>query len=288
MRFAWPAVAGLILLSAAAGCATWDLPASPAEFNLPMPSADTHAVVYETAFIRWPGNEGDVLWKEVDEQFLPPHLRQELAANGLRAGILSDPLPEAIRNSLDASSDPLAVITDQNAVPGAEVLTRRERRQCPARSREEIEVLPPGEEQRIVLFNELGRVRAISFEQPRGYLRLNLAAVGDGRVQIELVPVIEFGKPKQRVIGGQNAYRVEVRRELEEFASLAIASTLRSGQTLVLTATTDKKGLGAIFFADRFEAEQDRLLLLFRIAEAGPDELFAPRREQEPLVTPLR
>jgi hypothetical protein len=256
-----------------------------------MPEVGSNAVVYETAFIRWPGKSGqdeDELWKVLDEQFLPPHIRHELAANGLRAGILSDPLPEAVRNSLDASSNPLAVITDQNAVPGSEVLTRRERRQSPAGAREEIEVLPPSDGQRVVLFNEVGRVRAISFEQPRGYLKLKLEPLGDGRVRIDSVPVMEFGEPKQRIIGGQNAYRVEVRAEREEFASLAIGTTLLPGQTLVLTATDEKKGLGGTFFADRFEAEQDRLLLLLRIAETGVDELFAPRREQEPLVTPIR
>lgn len=289
-QFGWLALA-VALLPILSGCASWDLPENPAEFRLPMPEVGSNSIVYETAFIRWAGKtdgEEDVLWQEVDEQFLPPDVRHALTSNGLRVGVLSGPLPEAIRNSLEASSDPLAVITDQNAVPGAEVLTKRERRQSPAGALEEIEVLPPNDGTRIVLFNEAGRIRALPFDQPRGFLKLTLEPVADGRMKIELIPVMEYGVPKQRIIGGQNAYRVEVRREREEFANLGVHSILGPGQTLVMTATDEKKGLGGTLFADRFEAEQDRLLLLLRMTETGVDDLFAPHREHEPLVTPLR
>lgn len=290
MRCAWHAVA-VVILDSALGCATWDLPTSPAEFKLPVPNAGANAVVFETAFVRWPGDPAEnanSLWQSLDEQFLPPNLRQQLAANGLRVGIISDPLPESIRKSLDATRDPLAVITDQNASPGAEVLTRRERRQCPSGSREEIEVLPLSEGRRVILFNDFGRIRAKPFDQPRGFFQFTVHSVGDGRVRVELLPIVDYGEPRKRVIGGQNVYRLDVRRDREVFESLAISSTLATGQTLLITAAPEKKGLGAAFFANRFEADQDRLLLLLRIAEARRDELFSPHRERGSLVTPLQ
>jgi hypothetical protein len=144
------------------------------------------------------------------------------------------------------------------------------------------------EGQRVVLFNDFGRVRAKPFEQPRGFFQLTVNGQGDGRVLVELLPVIDYGEPRKRYIGGQNVYRFDVRRDREVFESLAISSTLLLGQTLVITAAPEKKGLGGIFFADRFEADHDRLLLLVRIVEARRDELFSPRRQQESLVTPLQ
>ncbi len=289
MRFSWHA-AVILILNSALGCATWDLPTSHPDWKLPIPNAGANSVVFETAFVRWPGEpaeEANSLWQSLDEQFLPPNLRQQLAANGLRVGIISDPLPESIRKSLDATRDTLAVITDQSASPGAEVLTRRERRNCPSGSREEIEVLPLSEARRVVLFNDSGHIRAEKFDQPRGFLRFTVQSLSDGRVQVELQPVIDYGEPRQRIIGGQNAYRFDVRRDQQVFESLAISATLAPGQTLVMTVAPEKKGLGAVFFADRFEAGQDRLLLLLRIAESRRDELFSPSQQHESLVTPL-
>jgi hypothetical protein len=281
----------VLALLGVAGCATWDVPVASGELKLPVPNAGSDAVVFETAFIRWSGEEAaatEELWKAVDEQFLPPSLRQELAANGLRAGILSDPIPESIRASLQETSDLLSVITDENASPGAEVLTKRERRTCPSGSREEIEVMPLRDEKRVVLCNDRGRVRAIPFDQPRGFYQLTVRSLGNGSARVELLPTVDFGTPRQRIIGGQNAFRLDVRRDRQVFESLAISPTLGPGKTLVLSGTPEKKGLGAYFFADRFESTEDRLLLLFRIVEAGRDDLFSPHRGRESLVSPTQ
>jgi hypothetical protein len=284
-------IAGVVLLTVALGCATWDVPAPQTELTLPIPAAGADSVVIETAFVRWrtePLDAAQELWRALDEQFLPPNLRQQLAANGLRVGIISDPVPESIRKALDATSDPLSIISDLKATPGAEVLTRRERRQCPSGSHEEIEVLPLRAGRRVVLFNDSGRVRAEQFEKPRGVFHYSLHSLGDGRVRAELRPVIDYGEPRQEIIGGQNAYRFDVRRAQQVCDQLAVSATLAAGQTLVVTATPENKGLGALFFAGRFDSEQDQLLLLLRIAEARHDELFSPRRQRDSLVTPLK
>jgi hypothetical protein len=283
-------IAALIFFLCASGCASWDVPDNSPEWHLPTPKVGNNSVVVETAFIRWPVplGEGDPLWETVDEQFLPPSRRQRLAANGLRIGVLSNPLPEPIRLALDATKDPLTVISDRHATPGAEVLTRRERRNCPSGSVEEIEVLPIVAGRRVLLVQDEGRVRAIPFDQPRGVFRYSLEADGGGRVRVDLRPVIDFGEPKQRVIGGQNAYRFDIRRDQELFDDLAVSAHLVPGQTLVITASPDPKGLGAMFFTSRFEPGDDRLLLLLRIADAQHDELFSPQRDQEALVTPLK
>lgn len=290
---------GLILLwiLQLTACATWHAPESHHEWKLPAPNVGEDSVVFELAFVRWPeasvnhasssDDAASTLWRVLDEQFLTPEAREQLTANGLCVGIISDPLPEGIRTALESTRDPLSVISQQHASPGEELLTRRERRQCPSGSHQEIEVLPLDEARRVVLVHEAGRVRADAFEQPRGFFRLTTRAIGNGRVRVELVPSIDFGEPRQRIIGGQGAYRYDVKRKEQAFESLAVATSLVKGQTLVVTSSKQPKGLGGAFFADRFESTPDRLLLLIRIAGSQQDELFAPTTQQESLVTPL-
>lgn len=272
------------------GCATWDTPESHQEWKLPTPVVSADAITFETAFIRWPHEStktGNDLWHGLDEQCLSPELRQHLAANGLRAGIAGDPLPEAIRLALEETRDPLAIITDQNATPGAEVLTRRERRQCSSGTTIDIEVLPLAEGERVVLFNDLGRVRADRFDQPRGIFRFQPRSLGDGRIRAELRPIIDYGERRQRYIGGQGAYRFDTQREQSSYESLSIPVPLAPGQTLVVTATSEPIGLGAALFADRFDASPDRLLMLIRLAATQQDDLFGNAPRTESLVTPL-
>jgi hypothetical protein len=291
------AAAGVVLAHMV-GCATWHAPETYQEWKLPAPDVGEDSVIFEFAFVRLPGeslgklNEAlpgtDSFWQSLDEQFLSAELRQHLSANGLRVGEISDPLPDSIRIALEATRDPLTVITHENATPGAEILTRREKRQCSSGSLEEVEVLPLRVESRVVLLHEQGRVRAQQFEKPRGFFQLTTKALGDGRVSIELVPVIDFGDPRERILGGQGAYRYDTRRDKQSYDSLKISAALVPGRTLVVTCMSDSKGLGATFFADRFDGSSDQLLMLLRISQSNRDELFSPLSQSDSIVTPLK
>ena len=94
---------------AVAGCAEWDR--QPEHSNqLPPARMSPDAVVLELAFVRLPvADRGsyDAIWSQVDEQHFAPELRKELAANGLRAGVLGQQLPTELRAALDAAASQL-------------------------------------------------------------------------------------------------------------------------------------------------------------------------------------
>ena len=63
------------------------------------------AVVLDVAFVKLPAEDlpsYDEIWNAADEQPLAAELRRELVTNGLRAGIVGQELPAALRQRLDA------------------------------------------------------------------------------------------------------------------------------------------------------------------------------------------
>ncbi len=275
------------------GCATWDAPESHQDWKLPTVMASQDTVTYEMAFLRWsPGQAADSdFWQSADEQFLSVETRQELAANGLRLGVIADPMPASLLRALQATQNPVAVITDQDATAGSEVLTRRERRQISLGTPSDIDVVTPpttGEvTESVVLYSEDGRVRAERFNRPRGYFRLKTRGLGSDGVEFQVIPTVDHGDEKPEIIAGQGIYRSGLRRSQRQYERLAFTTVLKPGRTLVITATEEPRGLGAAWFAGRFGSTEDRLVLLLHLADADRNELFAPSTTRESLVSPL-
>ena len=62
----------------------------------------------EIVFVRFPLGDPEMckqLWTEIDELELPVGLRRSLAANGLRSGVISGPLPDILSKRLTAADD---------------------------------------------------------------------------------------------------------------------------------------------------------------------------------------
>lgn len=283
----------LCSISLLGGCATWDAPESHQDWKLPAMATTQDTLTYEMAFLRWnpvQANDAD-FWQLADEQFLSAETRQQLAANGLRVGMITDPMPASLLRALQATQNPVAVITDQDATVGSEVLTRRERRQISLGTPSDIDVVLPavtGEiTESVVLYTEDGRVRAERFRRPRGYFRLKTRGLGSDGVEFQVIPTVDHGEEKPEIIAGQGIYRSGLRRSQRLYEQLAFTTTLKPGRMLVITATEEPRGLGAAWFADRFGSTDDRLVLLLRLADAERNELFAPNTTRESLVSPL-
>ena len=61
----------------------------------------------EIVFVRSPAGDHEMadLWSSIDEQAIPSSLRSELAANGLRAGIIRGQTPAPLAHKLTAAED---------------------------------------------------------------------------------------------------------------------------------------------------------------------------------------
>lgn len=269
------------------GCASWQ-PQEP-RVQLPAPQAAPNTVACQIAFVQWNAREpehNEQFWAEIDEQFLELEVREALRDNGLRVGLRSGPLPAEIMDKLQSTRDVAKGLMAEKLPRGTDMLYRREARQCRFGIGEVIEVLPECPNMKTFLLNENGHVKVRQRERPRGILLLTPHAQDEGRLRLELVPGLEFGEPQQRVTGNAGMMRYEIQRDQEIFHALAFSALVRPGQTLVVTATDEPKGVGAAFFADRFATQGDRLLMLLYVAR-GRDDLFLPPEQLEPLVTPV-
>ena len=90
----------LLAVLAMAGCTATAL--HKGKSPLCRPSMSPDSVVLEMFFVRFPfGDPGvnDKLWEAIDEQQFTPELRERLARNGFRAGLVAGRCPTSWRNS---------------------------------------------------------------------------------------------------------------------------------------------------------------------------------------------
>jgi hypothetical protein len=272
-----------------AGCATWQKKPEQ-RLQLPPPQVPLDAIVCELAYVQWeprPVEKDQQFWHAVDEQFVPAEVRRRLEENGLRIGLISGTLPAELRDKLAATADPVAALTAEEMPRGVEMLSRREKRQCRLGISELVEVLPERPGPGVVLWREETGVRGAEFDRPRGFFTLTAHSHHDGRLRLELVPGLDYGTPRSRMIGNPGIWRIDVRRDRKLFELLAVDVVVRPGQTLVVTSTPEPKGIGSTFFAHRFASATDQLFLLIRVGSSLRDNLFVGPDELQPLVTPL-
>lgn len=269
------------------GCASWSFDAPPEDRSLPPPRMASDSVVLEVAFVRFDVLDSaleDELWRQVDEQHLPVEVRRRLEQNGIRTGLLGTQLPDVIRSALDQPNDLASLLADEHALSGAPMLMRQHRLQLRAEQPELVALTSQEHDSLVVLLRQEDAVRASRFERAIPQIRITSFPSGDGQVQLEVVPEIEHGETRQRWVGSQGTLILDTGREHTAFDELKFTTRLSPGQTLLLTTTTDQKGLGQQFFGSADPDSHDRVFLLFRLAQTQLDDLFSPDRPHQPLM----
>jgi hypothetical protein len=274
-----PAGTAAIIALVVAGCGQLTTrPDADLASVLPAARAAADSVALEIAFVRTARDGGELgapLWTELDEQHLPAEVRRRLGDNGLRCGLTGTQLPTVLHKLLaerpveevDAGTTELSL--------GGEAAPRPRRVHLRAGQRSEI-VTSATLDEMVILHRDDGALRGESFEQGQCVLVARAYPQGDGRVRLELTPEVQFGRPRQRWVGQEGMFRVETRRDRRVYEPLAIDAYISSGQTLVLAATPEAKGLGRQMFTDPSGNDDWRKLLLIRLAQGPSDDLFAP------------
>ena len=246
--------------------------------QLPSPRMAPDTVVLEVAFIQLPNDAAgeDELWRQIDEQHWPAEVRRRLSDNGLRIGLLGTQMPDTLRSLLDVRAGVVDLLSqggfpEQHGLP-----TFQQRLQVRGGQERKIRITQEALEEMVIVLNEDGAVRARRFEKPQGLLNLCLHPLGDGRVRLELSPEIEYGETRQRWVGGQGQFAQISDRQRCTFDKLRVTTTMAPGQTLIVTATSEAKGLGGHFFAALASDHPTRSAMLVRIAQTQLDDLFAP------------
>lgn len=278
--------ASLMLLVAFGGCSTW----SEATLSeLPLPRMPRDSVVLETTFVRVPPDVDLAgMWNLIDEQHLTVETRQDLAANGLRSGVIGLQFPGELRDLLDQRT-----ASDAEAIASGNVAAMQQQLQSRAGERSVLVVVPKLPDESVVLLSEAGRVSAKrrvtakKFTSGQALVALKTEPLGDGTVELELTPEIKHGDVRHQWVPGSGSFRHDFSRAQFVFEQLRMQTVLSPGQTLLVTSTPKPKGLGALFFASAAELQSERLILLIRLAQTQYDDLFDEAETLEPLATPF-
>jgi hypothetical protein len=267
---------GLLAVLASAGCDT--LPHKGKSPLLP-PQMSSNSVALDMFFVRVPFGDARVngkLWEEIDEQHFAPELRERLARNGFRVGLVSGQMPVELSNLLELSDKPppngdLEGTNVENIDTEPTVVRRHQ--QLPAGQRSEI--IASGVYNELpVLMCESGQLGGQTYRQARGIFSMKSYPQPDGRVRLELTPELYHDEPRQRFVGNQGVLRLEAGQPKRTFDDLAISTDVASGSMLVLSSLASRPGsLGHHFFTEN-NGRLEQKLLVIRLAQTQHNGLF--------------
>jgi hypothetical protein len=264
-----------IALLSVAGCRMVE-PHSVARSPLVPISASPDSITLEVFSAPAPHDDAnfDELWKLVDEQSLPADLRRQLAANGMRAGLVGPSIPDSLAAALKVTdrrvTDDERQLVSMN--PDGGVIMRVVHAQVGKRT----ELAIPHVREEISLLECVdGAARGKTYHKAECRLALRVFNEEAGRVQLELTPELHYGEFKSRVKGSDGMWLWTQERAKRVFHELKLEPRLASGQMFLITSRPERSGsAGHHFFTDASGDKPITMLWVFRVAQATPDSAF--------------
>lgn len=267
------------LALAGAGCAPWSHgPAASSTSLLERAAAPEDHATLEVYFVTLPEGHSaatEAAWREIDEQSFPADLRERLAHNGMRAGLLSGSLPPALEAALDLRETwPERPDGWQTVDLTAEQPVRHRLLQVTDRTQTyiaESEIRP----RMPVLWRDGRQTRGRTFQRAQCMFALTTTRVDQGRLEVQLLPEVHHGEPRQKVSGEHGVFHFEFSRPKEVFSELGIRASLAAGEMLIVGRRAHRSGsLGHQFFsADGPRGPVEKLLIL-RLVGTATEPLF--------------
>lgn len=223
----------------------------------------------ELLFVRYDQQDPAItvdLWNLVDEQALGHELSARLAANGLRAGILSGPLPPAV-------AERVATAAAGDDATADDAVSRRVLRLLPGK-RAEI-VATAGTPELVVLEHDGDGVRGGTYRDCTSQLAVRAWPGPDGRTRIEIVPELKHGPLQRTWIGEEGMFRLETGQARRRFETLAIDTLLPHRGMLVLGGVDAASAtVGDALARDRTGSASCVRLIILRPLGTGVDPVF--------------
>ena len=234
--------------------------------------ANTDMVSIEIFIIRLAPHQNELLqqlWREVDEQSLPPQLRRELFAEGFRVGILGNLLSPALTQLLNISADgkvdvPWGEFQESSATNATrEPMATRNMRNLLPEMRALVKVFDTPLSEQSLFREENGMIHGQTFTEAMGILCISALANRDGSAQIQIVPELEHGVAEHRFRPMAGMVVQNTSKPRHSFEALAVSQRLLPGQWLIMgTTTPDSAGAGKAFFVRRDSGLEQRLLAI--------------------------
>lgn len=252
-----------------------------------------NSVVLDVLFVRFPLGDPEVnndVWQEIDELHLTPDERRRLETNGLRAGVLSGPLPLKLEQLLQLGEKPIQAEgpqpVDMERQPAAK------QRQLRIRGGRRANIVVMGEQQRrdelsLLIRGDDDRVEGRTYRQAMGLFAARAFPQGDGGVRLEMTPELEHGESQKRFTAGEGMFKVEFGPPHEVIERLRWTARLAPGQMLVVSALPERIGsLGYQFFTERDGDTTVQKMLLVRLTQCEYDDRFAEGQATTPADEP--
>lgn len=277
MPSAWRKVSLLLAMLAFAGCTG---PIQRGRSPLMPAQMSPGSVALDVFCVRFPFGDPEVndkLWEEIDEQHFPADLRERLAQNGFRVGVITGQMPAALFKllELDGKPPPNGKI-EETVVDSVDAKPRVVRRhmQLPSGQRSEILASDVYEELPVLKFDH-GQLCGQTYRQAQGVLAIKQFAQPNGLVRLELTPEVHHDQRRQRMAIESGMMQFEYSRPRRVFDDLAIPAQLSPGAFLVLGNLPNRPGsLGHHFFTVKTDDRQEQKLYVVYLSQTQTDGLF--------------
>jgi len=223
------------------------------------------------------GRRGEALWSRVDEQMIDDTVRRRLAANGLRAGVLLGQLPEPILAALEpplsaGEGGPPAPANTADATPP---VVRRVLRLLPGRESELVALKAAPD--LVVMEQDDEGLHGASYTDALPHFSLRAWPAADGRVRVDLVPVIRHGPLERSWVGEDGAFKLETGQRKMVLDRLRFEVTVPAEGLLVVgQAGSSGASVGDALFRPKSQGVADIRMLALRPLATGVDPMFSP------------
>jgi hypothetical protein len=274
----------LLMLLALAGCIS---PIQHGNGDLLKPAQmSPDSSVVDVFIVRLPSADPNVkekLWETIDEQHFPIEVRERLANNGFRAGVVMGEMPVALFNLLELSNKPapngkIEQTTTTTFEESPNVVLQH--LQLPSKQRAEIltsDIIP----QVTVFVSDHGLCGQV-YRQAQCLFSLKLCPQADGNVRFDVVPELHHDQPKPQWSVSQGVTHIDFGRPRQVFDDMTISANLPIGAMIVLSSLPNKPGsLGHQFFNESKDSVQQKLLVI-RLSQTQYSGLFSEEKKAEP------
>ncbi len=185
------------------------------------------------------------LWQWTDETIVPPNLRRELAANGLRVGRVVQ--REQVDRRLDQMRSTEGVLGQflSQADVASEVSHGGQRIPMRMGIRYELPVRQPIEGAHVSMVRLDDQLLGRTLVDPQ-FLFAMTASAGETQqeINLRLRPEIQHGSMRQRWVSSDSALRIDTRRETWSLEELDLNLTGSEGDAFLVGDTNPRIGLG--------------------------------------------
>lgn len=240
---------------------------------------EPRTIPFELVFVRFGEHDEqmtDDLWTLADEQALDADIRRRLHANGLRAGIVSAMLPPELQGRFTAATtDPALDAATGQSLVAAPTVVRRTLRLLPGRDNE---VLTASGLQELILMECTDdTVKGRTYHDASAMFTLRAWPAENGRVRVQLCPVIKHGPTERTWVGDEGVFRLEAGQKRHVLDHLVFETTISTDSMLLLTcAGNAASSVGDAFCRDRAAGPAGMRLVALRPLARTADPLFSP------------